>query len=51
MHHLNKCMLKLQKRKLEEMQQVFQAQLMQQKNQAAANHPVVLNLLRTHQKL
>ena len=32
MHHLNRCMLKLQKHKLEEKQQVFQALSMQRKN-------------------
>ena len=45
MHHLNKCMLKLQKRKLEEMQLIFQALLKQQKSQEAANHPAIPNLL------
>ena len=32
MHHLNKCMLILQKHMPEEMQQVFLGLLMQQKN-------------------
>ena len=44
-------MLKLQKHKLEEKPQEFQAQLKQQKNQAAANHLVIPNLLQTHQIL
>ena len=44
-------MLKLQKHKLEEKQQVFQALLTQQKNQAATTHLVIPNLLRTHQIL
>ena len=39
MHHLNRCMLKLQKRMLEEKQQVFPSLLMQQKNLMASQPP------------
>ena len=51
MHRLNKCMLILQKHMPEEKRQVFQALLMQPKNQAAANHLVILSLLQTPQIL
>jgi len=42
-------MLKLQKHKPEEKQQVFQVLLVQQKNQVVASHLAVLNLLQTRQ--
>ena len=51
MNHLNKCMLKLQKHKPEEKQQVFQVLLVQPKSLVVTNPQAIPSLLQTPQKL